>query len=149
MKLKHYILIAFVTMGFPQAYAQEETPAPPPPAEQPATVAPPKVAPRPKALPPVDSIKGNASGAVSIVSATGSCNNNLKPVGIMSKATNGRNLIARIEVTAAYNGHVSKKNINIDNIAPNETRYIGCSGCMDNPSGQTCTSYKILAAAYK
>ena len=142
MKPAFIFLFACSLFSASRTFAQEEQPAPAAPQVRPAV-------PAKMAAPAPDAIKGNAAKDVSIVSATGSCSGSMKPIGIVNNAANGKSVIVKIELTANYSGHVSKKSSIIDNIAPNETRFIGCTGCIDNPSGKTCSTYKIIAAAYK
>jgi hypothetical protein len=156
--MKHTILFIIAFFCFSSIYAQVDSSDMPVPADAPAvaptpptTAAPPAranaVRPAPRAA---EMVKGNAGKDVSIVPATGTaCANNLSPIGIVNKCTNSRAIIALVEVTTVFSGHASKKQIRVDNVAPNETRYIGCSGCIKSPTGQTCTTYKILAAIYK
>jgi len=98
--------------------------------------------------PAQDTVRGNAGKDVSIISGTGDCAKGLKPMSITNRSAT-RTAIAKIEVLAVYNGHASKKMITIDNLAPNETRAVGCVGCTDNATGQSCTSYKLLVAVFK
>ena len=145
MKLTFSLLFVVALLPASAVFAQEGQPAQAPPA---GVQIKPIMPAKPAAAP--DAIKGNAAKDVSIVSAVGSCPGaGMKPIGIINKSANGKAVMVKIELTANYSGHVSKKNSIIDNIAPNETRFIGCSGCTESASGQNCSSYKILAAVYK
>lgn len=125
------------------AYAQDV-----PKTEAPAAAAAPAPA-APRTAPVrTDTIKGNAGRDVAIVVATGDCANGMKPMGITNKNAT-RPLMAKVDVIVTFSGRMSKKSVLIDNLAAGEVRYIGCAGCVDNQTGKTCTTYKIIAAAYK
>ncbi len=118
-----------------------------PKTDVPATAAPAPIAPRPAPV-RTDTIKGNAGRDVAIIAATGDCANGMKAMGITNKNAN-RPLMAKVDVIVTFSGRMSKKSVLIDNLAAGEVRYIGCAGCVDNLTGKTCTTYKIIAAAYK
>lgn len=142
MKLTSKFLFVCSFLSVPHAFAQEEQPAPAAPmVKTTATV-------KAVSIAAPDIIKGNAAKDVSIVNATGACTGSMKPIGIFNKA-DGRSVMVKIELSVTYSGHISRKNQIIDNIGPNETRFIGCSGCQENASGQACSTYKIIAAVYK
>lgn len=121
--------------------APRQTMAAPGKAAAPARVAPP----RPQK---VDTVKGNAGRDVAIVEGKGSCANNLNPKSVVNRSTT-RVAKVGIEVQVVFRGNMSKKIIIVDNLAPNENRAIGCDGCIENPTGQSCTTYKIVAAMFK
>ncbi|MBE2288708.1 MAG: hypothetical protein IAE95_04085, partial [Chitinophagaceae bacterium] len=95
-----------------------------------------------------DTIKGNAGRMVAIVDAKGDCANGMKSSGITNRSAD-RSLMARVDVIMTFGGRMSKKSVLIDNLAAGETRFVGCGGCVDNQTGKTCTTYKIIAAQYK
>ena len=94
-----------------------------------------------------DSIKGDAGKFISFVNAKNSCGSGLKGIGVTNSSD--KLIEAKIELTTAYNGHVSKKIINIDALSPNEVNSIGCAGCTDNTQFKTCTTYRIVSANFK
>lgn len=157
MKFKLLVVLAFVFSFTTRVNAQVQDSASAPPSE-PAQVdnaaqrqtmtAPPaaKVAPpRPKN---VDTVKGNAGKDVSIVPSTSPCANDLKSLAVTNKSAT-RTIKVGIEVQVVFMGRMTKKNIIVDNLSPNEVRAIGCSGCVSNATGKTCTTYRIFAAMYK
>jgi hypothetical protein len=97
---------------------------------------------------PRDTIKGNAGRVVALMPATGACNNGMKSVGITNKSAD-RMLMAKVDMIINFSGKMTHKSMLIDNLVAGETRYVGCMGCVDNATGKTCTTYKIIAAAYK
>ncbi len=144
MKLTFSLLFAVALLSASVVFAQEGQPAQAPPVSvQTKPIMPARLATSP------DVIKGNATKDVSIVSTGGSCLAGMKPVGIVNTSSNGKAIKVKVELAANYSTHVSKKTTIIDNIAPNETRFIGCTGCIENVAGETCSTYKILAAIYK
>jgi hypothetical protein len=176
MKLRHTLLVAAMLMGS-AAFGQVEDPnAPPsevpettevpaptdmPPAEVPSATVPAGTAPvaataRPgKAAPPIvkhitlpDTIKGNARFEVSFMESEANCSPGMKGLFITNKSET-RPIKVRVDVAMLYNGRMSKKSILVDNLAPKEVRAIGCQGCIDKPTGKACSTYKIIAAAYK
>lgn len=97
---------------------------------------------------PRDTIKGNAGRVVALIPASGSCANGLKSVGITNKSAD-KILMAKVDMIINFSGKMTHKSMLIDNLVAGETRYVGCMGCVDNATGKTCTTYKIIAAAYK
>lgn len=147
---KLFILTAVCFLGtFGVSNAQVEESAP---QDAPAPAAPPKAAAAP-AKPGVsakkpDGIKGNAGADVEIVETKGDCTGTMKSMGITNKSSS-RTIKAAVDVLVTFMGRQSKKTVILDNLNAGETRFIGCAGCIDNRSGQTCTTYKIIVAAYK
>ncbi len=168
MKLLFTVLIAFLFSIPSGVYAQaEDSTLTPPDAPAPVeeVVAPAAVAPvakpggptaparvAPPARVAVDSIKGNARKAIAMMEGKEGCANGLKAVVLVNKDAT-RPLKAKVDISVVYTGtsggHVSNKSILVDNLNMNETRTIGCSGCVQNPTGKTCTTYKIVAAQFK
>ena len=134
--------------GIANAQVEESKPEDAPGAvAAPAPVAAPA---KPAAMPlkKPNGIKGNAGADVEIIEAKGNCNAPLKSVGITNKSSD-RTIKAAVDVLVTFMGRQSKKTVIIDNLNAGETRFIGCAGCIDNRTGQTCTTYKIIVAAYK
>lgn len=134
----------------------EETVAPPAPAAPRAQAAAPgapaaRVAPV-RRVAPADTIKGNARNDIQLVEAKESCANGLKSMALFNKSTT-RPMKVKVEINVNFSGtsggHTSQKSIIVDNLTMNETRIIGCGGCVNNPTGKVCTTYKIVAAVYK
>jgi hypothetical protein len=99
--------------------------------------------------PVADTIKGNARNDVAFVPMKGgSCGNGMEGLSITNKHTS-RTMMVRVDVSVMYNGRISKKSTLIDNLSPKEVRAVGCSGCIDKPTGKACTTYKIIAAQFK
>lgn len=99
--------------------------------------------------PVADTIKGNARNEVAFVPMKGgSCGNGMEGLSITNKHTS-RTMMVRVDVSVMYNGRISKKSTLIDNLSPKEVRAVGCSGCIDKPTGKACTTYKIIAAQFK
>jgi hypothetical protein len=92
-------------------------------------------------------IPGNAGGYVTFVAGKADCREGMRAIAI--KNTSAKVILAGVDMSMYYNGHVNSKDIRVDNLAPNEVRTLGCSGCAENPSGKTCTKYKIKAALFK
>lgn len=134
-------------MGMPASAQVDDAP----PAEQPAAAPPAAVAKAPAARPAPakrDSIKGNAGAVVALVDGAGDCASPLKALSIINKSPD-RTVKVAVEVLVNFMGRQSKKNVIIDNLNAGETRFVGCTGCVANQTGQTCTVYKIIVAAYK
>lgn len=167
MKLKFILPLALFLFTATGAFAQvEDSTAPPtdipeavdaslesPLAETPAT-APSTTATKPAAPPVrrvvnVDTIKGNARNDVAFVPLkNANCGNGMDGLAITNKHVN-RTMMVRVDVSVMYNGRMSKKSTLVDNLSPKEVRTIGCSGCIDKPTGKACTTYKIIAAQFK
>jgi len=136
------------------AYAQvEETKtetAPVQDAAMPAPVAAKPQAPATKSVPvkSADTIKGNAGKDVALIVAKGECASCLKPIGVINKHPNWTMKVA-VDVQVVFMGRMSRKTVMIEHLAAGETHFIGCGGCVANQTGETCTTYKILAAQYK
>jgi len=153
MKLILTILSAMIFSTAITVHAQEETKTPPDQAPAataaPATQAGAKIAPAKPAAPrSIDTIRGNAGKDVAFVEAKGDCAGGLKPIGITNKSKNWA-IKAAVDVLVTFGGRVSKKTIIVDNLVAGEVRFLGCTGCIDNQTGKTCTTYKITIAAYK
>jgi len=148
--MKKIFILAIVyllgSFGIANAQVEESTPD-----DAPTAVAPPKAAAPAKsavAAKKPDGIKGNAGADVEIVETKGDCTGTMKSMGITNKSAS-RTIKAAVEVQVNFMGRQSKKNVILDNLNAGETRFIGCAGCIDNRTGQTCTTYKIIVAAYK
>lgn len=100
------------------------------------------------AAPRTDTIKGNAGRVVELVDGNGSCASGLHSYAIVNKSPD-KVVKARVDMLVVFHGRASKKSMLIDNLIPGETRLVGCGGCISNPTGKTCTTIKIYAAAYK
>jgi hypothetical protein len=172
MKLFGSLLFASMLFASATVFAQvDDSTAPPADLPQPTeeTVAPAAAAPRPQAAaapgvpatarvaPPrrvaaPDSIKGNARNDIQMIEAKESCANGLKSMALFNKSTT-RPMKVKVEINVNFSGtsggHTSQKFIIVDNLTMNETRIIGCGGCVNNPTGKVCTTYKIIAAVYK
>jgi hypothetical protein len=164
MKLRHTLLVAAMLLGS-AAFGQVEDPNAPP-SEVPETTE----VPAPTDMPPAevagtaktgkpaapivkhitlpDTIKGNARFDVSFMESEANCSPGMKGLFITNKSET-RPIKVRVDVAMLYNGRMSKKSMLIDNLAPKEVRAIGCQGCIDKPTGKACSTYKIIAAAYK
>ena len=152
MPMKKMFILAVVCfmgcIGAASAQVEETKPEDAPDeVAAPAPVAP-QAKPAAVAVKKPDGIKGNAGADVEIVEAKGNCNAPLKSVGITNKNAT-RTIKAAVDVLVSFMGRQSKKTVIIDNLNAGETRFIGCAGCIDNRTGQTCTTYKIIVAAYK
>jgi hypothetical protein len=143
------VFILFNSVAYGQVESEQSEPTPPQeatiPPEAPAVAPAAKVAPAKKAG---DNIKGNAGSSVKIVEAKGECAGGLKPVGITNTHANWA-IKAAVDVMVVFSGRMSKKTVIIDNLMPGEVRNIGCTGCIENRTGETCTTYKIIIAQYK
>jgi len=96
-----------------------------------------------------EAISGNAAGDIFIVgNPKGSCNNGLSPINIINTSAD-KAIIATVEITTKYGGHVNRKISTVDNLSPNETRSVGCMGCMESSSFKSCFTYRIITATYK
>lgn len=175
MKLKYFLPLAIVFACTTGAYAQVED-STAPPSDLPDAVEAPTSTPEPAvantsgavgitpvspaankpATPPTrrpapvaDTIKGNARNDVAFVPMKGgSCGNGMEGLSITNKHIS-RTMMVRVDVSVMYNGRISKKSTLIDNLSPKEVRAVGCSGCIDKPTGKACTTYKIIAAQFK
>ncbi|MBX2907482.1 MAG: hypothetical protein KF744_15665 [Taibaiella sp.] len=150
MKKMFLLAVVFATGVFGTASAQVEDPAPqdaPPAKESAPAVAAPAKASAPIAKKP-DGIKGNAGADVEIVETKGECTGTMKSLAITNKSTS-RSIKAAVDMLVTFRGGQSKKTVILDNLNPGEVRFIGCAGCIENRTGQTCTTYKIIVAAYK
>ncbi len=112
-------------------------------AAQPQKQAPPK---------PRSSVVGNAAGKVFLTDVTEGCQPGVEGVAIQNVGDNVA--IAYIEMTitsgsSMISGHMNRKRIKVDNLSPNETRFIGCKGCKGSQSGKVCTTYTLLGANFK
>lgn len=148
MKKMFLLAVVFATGVFGTASAQVEEPKP---EDVPAKMSEPAAAPAKPATPPIkkpDGIKGNAGADVEIVETKGDCNGTMKSLGITNKSAS-RSIKAAVEMVVSFRGGQSKKTVILDNLNPGEVRFIGCAGCIENRTGQTCTTYKIIVAAYK
>ena len=146
MKPIRPILTAIIILGFPSVYGQWEKPVKL--THQQASDAPVQVITAgPLTVFEQDSVKGSAGKDVSFIDAVSKCGSGLRGVAITNKSI--KLVLATVELTTAYNGHISKKIITVDDLTPNEIKYIGCYGCTDNTLFKTCTTYKILTAVYK
>ena len=101
---------------------------------------------------PRSSVVGNAAGKVFLTEATEGCQPGLEGVAIQNIGEGVA--IAYLELTIstgnnAINGHMNRKRIKVDNLSPNEVRFIGCKGCKGSQSGKVCTSYTLLGANFK
>lgn len=148
---KLFTLFAFSFLITAAANAQEDPKTATPQSATAGEAVPQQAKPQPPARPAqmrTDTIKGNAGRMVAIVDAKGDCANGMKSLGITNRSTD-RSLMARVDVIMTFGGRMSKKSVLIDNLAAGETRFVGCGGCVDNQTGKTCTTYKIMAAQYK
>lgn len=98
------------------------------------------------------SVLGNAAAKVFLTETTEGCQPGSEGVAIQNIGESVA--IAYIEMTVTSGatliyGHSNIKRIQIDNLSPNEVRFIGCRGCKGNQSGKVCTSYKLLGANFK
>ncbi len=98
------------------------------------------------------SVVGNAAAKVFLTEAPEGCQPGQEGVSIQNIGDNVA--IAYLEMTVTSGatliyGHSNIKRIKIDNLSPNEVRFIGCQGCKGNQSGKVCTSYKLLGANFK
>ncbi|GAA4467995.1 hypothetical protein GCM10023093_24760 [Nemorincola caseinilytica] len=132
----------------PEVVEAAPTPAVASATDAPAAVKKPAVAPRPRPAAVQDTIKGNARNDVSFVALEGGCSGEMKGIAITNKSET-RTMMVRVDVSVMFNGRMSKKSTLVDNLSPKEVRTIGCTGCIDKPTGKACTSYKIIAAAFK
>lgn len=166
MKLRSVLFLVAIFFCISGAYAQvadstappaevpeaTEVPLPAPTAEPEATTAAPAAAAKPAAPKPrpvvQDTIKGNARNDVSFVALPSSCGGEMKNLAITNK-NETRVMMVRVDVSVMYSGRISKKSTLVDNLSPKEVRTIGCSGCIDKPTGKACTTYKIIAAQFK
>jgi hypothetical protein len=101
---------------------------------------------------PRSSVAGNASGKVFLTDVTEGCQPGTEGVAIQNVGDNVA--IAYIEMTitsgsSMISGHMNRKRIKVDNLSPNETRFIGCKGCKGSQSGKVCTTYTLLGANFK
>lgn len=151
MKRLLILLSAMFLFGISGAYAQVEETPDEGPADAPAapTAVAKTAAPRPAPVKKsIDTIRGNAGKDLEIIEWKGDCTTPMKSMAITNKSAN-RTIKAAVEVLVNFMGRQSKKNVIIDNLNAGETRFIGCAGCIDNQTGKTCTSYKIIIAMYK
>jgi hypothetical protein len=170
--MKFFITLLFIVVfsGVNNLYAQVEDPdAPPtevipqddemvmPPAQDvvPPAAAPgaaPDVAAPAKKVVVADGIKGNARNSIQFTESKEKCGNGLKSMALTNTSAT-RPLKAKIDIEVSFSGvsggHISKKSIIVDNLMMNETRIIGCGGCVSHRTGKTCTVYKIVAAVFK
>lgn len=143
------VVCFLASFGVASAQVEESTPEDAPAA---VTAAPKAAAPAGKvpvaAAKKPDAIKGNAGADVEIVETKGDCTGTMKSMGIVNKSST-RSIKAAVDVLITFMGRQSKKTVILDNLNAGETRFIGCAGRIDNRTGQTCTTYKIIVAAYK
>jgi hypothetical protein len=100
---------------------------------------------------PRSSVVGNAAGKVFLTDAIEGCQPGVEGVAIQNVGDNVA--IAYIEMTitsgsSMISGHMNRKRIKVDNLSPNETRFIGCKGCKGSQSGKVCTTYTLLGANF-
>ncbi len=163
MKLILTLLCTIIISCASHSYGQViDTPSVAPPSEAvieepaepaaPTQAAAPAKAPAPVRAAPVrksaDTIRGNAGKNVMMVDAKGDCANGLKPIGITNTHPNWAMKVA-VDMSVVFMGRIIKKTIILDNLVAGETRFIGCTGCVSNQTGETCTTYKITIAQYK
>ena len=91
----------------------------------------------------------NAIRVAALVPATGStgCMIDTKPCAVTNKGTD-RTITVKVEESFLANNSIHKKVIQLDRVAPNENRYIGCAGCTKDGPDEKCLGYKIILAYY-
>ena len=73
---------------------------------------------------------------------------NTRPCAVTNKSSD-RNITVKVEESFLINNTFVKKILVLDNILPNENRYIGCAGCTKDDLSDKCVGYKIVMAYYE
>jgi len=85
---------------------------------------------------------------VALIRASGvTCEMDTRSNAITNK-NSCRTITVRIEETSVIDSVQQKRTVVFSHIKPKETRFIGCSGCMNSLLGSRCMEYKLLIAYY-